>query len=341
MPRFSFPKFLWLFGVGNAVVWFGILFGVSHLIAAGLSPSSDFSHSAALWTICIVPLFTNVLAMQGSVVNLRVQYLEGQFDFATAAGESSPVLHNPWRVAATAGWLLCVPGIPIALAIAVAIFPQPVSARLVGVMLGTLGAISVLVGTRFVSAPEFQTFIARIGHHTSTSSPVVHYLLRHLALPWGVVNLVLNAILASVAYSRHLSETPALVSLRELRGDLASTSVILGLLIGLAATPEAECDAVTGAVEIPAHLPTQPPLHRRLLLVAALATFVWLTVTAVSALTQVENVSFLTAIVTKAVFAGFLAAASAAIHGCWSLARSRVKHAQWMSRAGSVLSVES
>jgi hypothetical protein len=331
MPRFSFPVFLWLFAVGNAVVWFGIAFVIVHLIAHGLSPTASFSRAAALWTICIAPLFANVLAVQGSIVNLRVQYLEGRFDLPEPGATAPAPLRNPWRVAAPAGWLLCLPGIPIALAVSAVALPQPVPTRTVGFVLGTFVALSVLVASHRVSAHELRSFAARLGQRPAAPSSAGSYLLRHLALPWALVNLILNGILGYLAYSRYLIRSPAVAPLAELRTDLAVTGLLLALLIGLAAAPEAECDAVTGAVELPAHESAMPSFAKRIGLAAVLAASVWLLMGVAAQLVRTDHVGVWTAVTTKAVFTGGLAAASAWLHGRWSLSGARIKHARWMS----------
>ena len=331
MPRFAFGVFVWIFAIGNAVVWFALLFGVAYLLAGALAPSGVLPRSTALWIVCLTPLAASVLAIQGSIVNLRVQFLEGRFDLPAIPHEPPPLV-NPWYTAGRTAVVVCLIGIPISYAAGRTFFGPMVTARSLGLVLGTFGAVSVLLATLSVSVREFYAFAARLGQPVPSPRRLVAYLGWHLALPWGVVNLILNGVTGWLAFYEHVQQAPHAMPLSLLRADLVGTSVLLTVLIGLAAVPEAECDAALGTVRVPPTLPPMPHLSRRLLFVAGFGTAVWLACTLVLMTSDLDGINVWAAIGLKAVFSGLLAAGCAAMYGRWSLGRARIKHVAWVGQ---------
>lgn len=320
MPRFSFRVFVWIFGIANAVVWFGIAFAAAHLVQSGLGDAAGLSRSQALWTVCIAPLALGVLAVQGAVVNLRAQYLDGRFHLPApdAAGSQRP-LTSPWIPAWRLGVTCWLIGFPILLASGWRLFPATVPARMLGVWLGSFAGLVVVVATLSVGVAHFHAFAARLGQRWTIPSRAWSYLGWRLALPWGLINLILNAVIGWITYHRFFVQQPPQVPFSDFRVDLVIMTVLLSILIPMAAMPEAMCDAAVGTVEMSEWLPAMPPLARRLLAVIGIGFAVWLVLTLVPLLVHRDHLSAWMAVSVKAVWAGVLAAGCAALWGGWAL----------------------
>jgi hypothetical protein len=324
MPRFSFRVFVWIFGISNGIVWFGIAFAVAHLLGSSLGGPDGLSRHQALWALCLTPLATSILSVQGAVVNLRAQYLEGRFTLPRLdAGAERRKLTSPWVPAGQAGIALWLLGLPILFGAGWWKLPPAVPARVLGVTLGSFAAFGVLAATLSVGIREFHTFAARLGPQGTKPRGAGPYLGWQLAMPWGVVNCVINAALGWVGYHRFFAESPPHVPFGVFRTDLVIMSIALSVLIPMAAMPEAQCDAAVGTVQISATLPTMPTSRRRLLLVLAIGLAVWTAVTLMPILVQRDALNAWTAVTVKALWGGALAAACAGLWAGWTLAQSR------------------
>jgi len=182
-----------------------------------------------------------------------------------------------------------------------------------------------LAATLSVGIREFHTFAARLGPQGTKPRGAGPYLGWQLAMPWGVVNCVINAALGWVGYHRFFAESPPHVPFGVFRTDLVIMSIALSVLIPMAAMPEAQCDAAVGTVQISATLPTMPTSRRRLLLVLAIGLAVWTAVTLMPILVQRDALNAWTAVTVKALWGGALAAACAGLwaDGHWRRAGTR------------------
>lgn len=327
MRQLPYRAFLWVFSFSNAIVWFFILYALSVFVHHHLGEQDRMSRTTAVRFFASVLLLPVVLALQGAIVNLREQFLIGRFtppaDGAAAGGE----LRNVWRVALWAGGCLAAAAVPIILIVAPAVLPAQLSAQQLARRFAATGALVIFGAVLWVSDREFRRYLQRIDEKPAIQLTLVKYVWRHIALPWGLINLLINAVLAWITYgegAQHLSGSVAVV---DLRLDLSVMAVLLSIFMALSALPEAETDFRRNLVRLPQAVPAMPRLWTRYLYAAAAGVSVYVIASGLIGAAGVNAIPLWAAVCIKAAAAGCIAAVAAGICAVWALARCAARHA--------------
>jgi hypothetical protein len=321
MPRFSYRTFVWIFAIGNAIVWFFILFGLGHLVYEHFAEETGLTWEGAWAFFALTPFVSSVLASQGAIVNLREQYLIGRFTPPPSAGARVPPPRNVWLMSARHA-------LPAALIAAVltTLVLQLVPATAVTHAaatygMGAIGATITLVLARTAADREFRRFHFHLGSVGRRPPSGRRYIVAHLVLPWVVINGILNAVFAWMLH--HQSEGPAapLVAIGDLRHDLVLSTFLICVFTALAVIPEVETDFALGTTpaDVSGHT-AMPPLWTRYAIALGLAAAVWILVTLFGQLVG-GGISLLATMVLKSLGSALLSGLAAAQCGRWALAR--------------------
>ncbi|HVN84607.1 MAG TPA: hypothetical protein VMW17_07170 [Candidatus Binatia bacterium] len=318
--RFSYPSFRWIFALGNAVVWFVILFSLGGLVHDHFAEDTGLSREGALYFFTLTPFVSSILATQGAVVNLRAQYLIGRFTAPPIPGAAPPPPANVWLVSIRSGLPLAAMLVPITL-MGGLFLPENLSDRATSVVMGGIGAAATLVLAVTVADREFRRFHYHLGGVRPRVTSTFHYLGRYIAAPWALINVALNAIFAWMLYHQGPGHTDVFVSIEELRHDLSTSALMICLFTALPVVPEVETDFAAGLTPTVVRNQSVRPLWQQLAAAACLAGGVWLIVTVAAQLTRSQGVPLAQTMAVKAVGGGFLAATAAVLSGRWTLSK--------------------
>ncbi len=321
MLRFNYRTFVWIFALSNAGVWFFIMFGVGHFIHALFAGGNGLPALTALAAFMLTPFVSGVLAAQGAIVNLRAQYLLGRFrPPAPARRPLAPPL-NPWLAATCAA----VPLAAILALIPLALFflglRAPLNAATTARGLGIVAATATMLLALKVADREFRRFHFHLGSVRRRWTHLGRYAWRRFGVPWAIVNFALNGLFAWMQYRQGPQHPATLVSLLELRPDLAIMTLLICVFMALATIPEVETDFAAGVTPTAATLPPMPPLWSRYALAGGMVTAVWLIPTMLAAALGNPGISLATTMALKATWGGVLAAAVSVQCTRWTLAR--------------------
>src|SRR5512139_431601 len=162
MPQFSYRAFLWVFAVSNAIVWFALLCGLALFLHAHFAHDGQITRQVALPMLCLGWLLPTVLCLQGAIVNLRAQFLEGRF---LPPAETEPVagnVRNPWQVAIGTAALFWSVGLPLCWVGLSRALPERLGTHATVLAMAGIGAAFLLVVIVHVADREFRAYLAVI-----------------------------------------------------------------------------------------------------------------------------------------------------------------------------------
>ncbi|HUI28561.1 MAG TPA: hypothetical protein VL403_20960 [Candidatus Kryptonia bacterium] len=332
IPHFRYATFRWLFALGNAVVWFWILYGLGNLVSEHFAQDQRLSREGALYFFALTPFVSCVLAGQGAILNLRAQYLIGRFSAPGISAAPPPPPGNVWLVSLRSALPLAAVALPLTLALGL-FLPESISSTTTSRLMGAIGSVLTFVLAATIADREFRRFQYYLGDVRPRTASVAGYVFGHLAIPWSTVNGILNGIFAWILYHQGAGHDTALVTIDELRHDLAITTFMVCLFTAMEAIAEAETDFASGTTPLAPNLPAMPALWLRFVLAGGLASAVWLTISLAARLTASEGITLFSTILIKALGGGLLAAAVAVVSGRWALARCHTR-AQFRAAGG-------
>lgn len=325
MPQFRYGTFLLIYATSNSVVWFFLLFGLGHLVYEHFSQATGLSRQGAWAFFALTPLVSSVLASQGAIVNLRAQYLIGRFTSPSRSWGPQPLPSNPWLVSLrTAVPLALVAGLSTSL-VMLLLSRDSFGLEATACTMGAIGAAVTFLLALTVSDREFRRFQYHLGNGGHSAVSLAGYIGQRLALPWGLVNGTLNGIFAWIVYHQGPGHSVSMVSVAELRHDLAATTFLICVFSALEIFPEVESDFASGTTPPVSELPPMPPLWRRYALVLGLTAIAWLAVTIIGKATAVFPLSLSWTIGVKTVWGAALAVLATAQCARWSLARCHAR----------------
>jgi hypothetical protein len=320
MPRFRYRTFLSLFALGNGIAWFLLLFLAGRWLLGMLSAQAELPTTATIALLVGLPLTASVLAAQGAIVNLRAQFLLGRFR-PPLRTRSVPPPGNPWWSALRIAPAFSVPQSSLAVVSTYFIgHLADLDRHHAAVLLGVLGAVQATALARLLAGSEFEKFYSRLGDLRPAARSVGTYVGVGFALPWGVINGVLNAGIGIIQY-RIGQPNDGLITTLDLRTDLSLMTFLICLFMAVATIPEVETDFAAGVAPPMLELPPMPPLLLRYLAVIGLAGAVWLAVTAISAFPFAATITPTVAVSVKSFGGALLGAAASARSAVWALAR--------------------
>jgi len=317
VPQFSYRLFVSVFAVSNAVIWAGILCGLGFFLDSHLVEGGRLGRQLTIRLLCLGWLLPTVLSLQGAIVNLRAQFLLGRFQLPAPAAATE--VANPWRVSiktAVRFWLIGLPILWIGLYL---LLPESVGARVMVMLMSGIGAALILGLILYVADREFQRYLAAIDQPPPARLSPTAYVVWHIALPWGAVNLLINAVLAWITYGTGAESGQ--VAVAALRVDLAVTTFLICVFMALSALPEVETDVRRNMVQLPPWLPSMPRLWSRYGYALTAALVVYTVFTGGASAFGVSSLSLAAAILIKAVTSGIIAAGAAGTCALWALGR--------------------
>lgn len=321
MGQLSYRVFLRVFGVSNAVVWFVILYGLGAFLQVRFAEDGRVRRQTAVTIVCLALLLPTVLAVQGAIVNLRVQFLAGRFLPPASRPAEEVRLRNPWRAALAVGALFSVIGLPVLVGGLTVLLPQSLGAPEVATIMGASGALTIFLLIVYIGDREFQRYLRALDGLQASPMSLVTYVVRRIALPWGSANALINGVLAWVMYRQSALHPSVVVSLSELRADLAVMAFLITVFMALSALPEAVTDFRRNLVRLPATLPPMPRLWTRYGYALGVALMMYVVVTGAAAASDASQVSLGAAVLIKGLSAGIIAGGAAGMCAVWSLAR--------------------
>ena len=339
MRQLPYRAFLWVFSVSNAVVWFGILYGLGYFMQTRFAVDGRVPQQTAVRMLCLAVLLPTVLALQGAIVNFRVQFIAGSFVPPPSFLPAPVALRNPWSVALLTAVMVWAVGIPVLAGGSRVLLPGSVAAPRVAAVLAGVGAFTILILVRYITDRDFGGFVGALDGDAAAPMPLATYVVRHIALPWGAVNAVINAVLAWMTYRQGPMHRAAMVSMEELRGDLVVMAFLISVFMALSAFPEAETDFRRRLVQVPARLPPMPRLWTRYAYAFGVALAMHIVLTAIAAAWGLSQVSLGVMVLVKAVAAGLIAAGASGLCAVWALSRCMERAAAPEIRAAEPVSV--
>jgi hypothetical protein len=321
MRPLPYRVFLWVFAFSNGVIWFGILFALGLFVQSRFAVEGALSWGTALRALWLALIFPMVLAVQGGIVNLRAQFLLGRFVLPVNCGTANGVVRNPWWpavVGGTAGWVMCLPVLVIGVRLLGTQGSQGVQ---FATILAGAGAVAMLLPVVIISDRELRCYARSIERPARARLPAGVYVLRNIALPWGVINLVINAVLAWVTYHQGPLHAAAGVAWEDLRLDLVVMSFLISVFMGLSALPEVETDFRRNLVWLPGDLPRMPRLWIRYAYALGIAALMYVTVTVTAAAVGSAATALGFAVLAKGVAAGVVAGGASGACAVWGLSR--------------------
>jgi hypothetical protein len=319
MPQFSYRAFVWVFAVSNAIIWGGILCGLGFFLESHFAEGGRLTRHLTVRVLCLAWLLPTVLSLQGAIVNLRAQFLLGRFRLPTAVAAAATDVANPWRIAIRTAALFWGVGLPLFWIGFHLLLPDSVSAQAMVALMSVIGAVLILGLILYVADREFRRYLAAIDQRRPTRLSPMEYVAWHIAVPWGAVNLLINAVLAWITYG--IGADGGHVSVVDLRLDLLVMTFLISVFMALSALPEVETDVRRNMVQLPPWLPSMPRLWSRYGYALALTLVMYAIFTAGTFAFGEASISLAAAIVIKAVTSGIVAAGAAGTCALWALGR--------------------
>jgi hypothetical protein len=324
IPRFRYGTFRWIFALGNAVVWFCILYGLGDLVHDHFAQDHGLSREGALYFFTLTPFVSCILASQGAIVSLRAQYLIGRFSSPPPPTTAPPAPENVWLASIRSSLPLAAMASPLTLLLGL-LLPEGIADTTTSRLIGAIGGSLAFLVALTVADREFRRFQFHLGAVRPPAASVARYLCGRLAAPWGAINVIFNSIFAWMLYHQGPGHSAALVAFDELRHDLSLTTFMVCLFTALPVIPEVETDFAAGITPLAANLSPMPPLWLRLALAGSLAGLVWLGVTMAAHGARTAGVTLESTIIMKAAGGGTLATLVAYQSGRWALARCQAQ----------------
>jgi hypothetical protein len=321
MRQLPYRAFLWIFSVSNAVVWFGILYGLGYFMQTRFAIDGRVDRRSAVTMVCVALLLPTVLALQGAIVNFRVQFIGGRFAPPAHLPGTRAAVHNPWSAATVTAMLFWVVGVPVLAGGLRVLLPSNVGASRVAIVMAGVGALVILILVRYITDRDLRHYVGALDVAPATQVPMAAYVIGRIALPWGAVNAVINAALAWMMYRQGPMHPAAMVSVDELRGDLVVMSFLISVFMALSALPEAETDCQRRFVRATAGLPLMPRLWTRYGYALGVALAMHIVLTATAAACGISQISLGAMVLIKGVTAGLVAAGAAGMCAVWALSR--------------------
>ena len=321
MRPLPYRVFLWVFAISNAVIWFGILFALGIFVQSRFAEEGGLTRSTALRALCLALFFPMVLAVQGGIVNLRAQFLLGRFVLPGNCGEVDGAVRNPWWpavVGGATGWVICLPVLLFGVHFLAA---EALRAVQFATTLAGAGAVVIVFLVVTFSDRELRCYARSIEAPARAGIPAGVYVLRNIALPWGGINLVINAVLAWVTYHQGPMHAAAGVAWEDLRLDLVVMSFLISVFMALSALPEVETDFRRNLVRFPGDLPRMPRLWIRYVYALGIAALMYVTVTVAAAAVGSATLPLGFAVLAKGVAAGVVAGGASGACAVWGLSR--------------------
>jgi hypothetical protein len=319
LSQFSYRTFVWVFAVSNAIVWGGILCGLGFFLASHFAEGGRLTRHLAVRVLCLAWLLPTVLSLQGAIVNLRAQFLLGRFRPPSAVAVAATEVANPWSVAIRSGVLFWIIGLPLCWVGLHLLLPESVNAQAMVALMSAIGAVLMLGFILYVADREFQRYLAVIDQPRPARLSPMEYVVRYIAVPWGAVNLLINAVLAWITYGT--GADGGHVALVDLRLDLLVMTFLISFFMALSALPEVETDVHRNMVQVPPWLPSMPRLWSRYGYAVALTLVMGTIFTAGMSAFGGASISLAAAIVIKAITSGIVAAGAAGTCALWALGR--------------------
>lgn len=320
MRPLPYRVFLWVFSFSNAVVWFFLLCGLGVFVHGHLAEAGVLSRGAAVRFFAAAIVLPIALALQGAIVNLRAQFLIGRFLAPAERGPLEPV-RNPWLVAVPFAVGLCAVAVPILVGALMILLPAELNARGTPLLIGGVGAVLVFGAVVRVADREFRHYLQAIDRPPAAPMLLATYLLRNIALPWALINLLINAVLAWITYGQGPWLASGTVSMIDLRLDLTVMALLISICMALSALPEAETDFRRGLVRLPVAMPSMPRLWTRYIYALLVAFGMYSLVTAAARALSVSEIPLCGVIVLKGLCAAVVAGAAAGLCALWALGR--------------------
>jgi hypothetical protein len=325
MRQLPYRVFLWVFGVSNAVVWFLILYGLGYFIQTRFAVDGHVSRESATAMLCLALVLPTVLAVQGAIVNLRVQFIGGRF-LPPAAPPSTTRLRNPWKTALLTAAAFWGVGVPVLISARTVLLPTSVGTSQLARLMAGMGALVVLIVIRYAANRDFVSYARALDSGGGTQVSIARYVVGHIALPWATVNAVINGVLAWLTYHQGPTHPAATVSVAELRGDLVVMGFLISMFMALSAFPEAETDFRRNFVRLPHVLPSMPRLWTRYGYALGVGLVMHILVTATTAICNVAQIALATTVLVKGVSAAIIAGAASGSCAVWALSRCAQRH---------------
>jgi hypothetical protein len=308
-----------VFAVSNAIVWSGILCGLGFFLEGHFAEGGRLTRHLAVRVLCLAWLLPTVLSLQGAIVNLRAQFLLGRFRAPSAVAAAATEVANPWRIAIRAAALFWIMGLPLFWIGLHLLLPDSVSAQVMVGLMSAIGAVLILVLILYAADREFQRYLAALDQPRPARLSPMEYVAWHIAVPWGAVNLLINAVLAWITYGT--GADGGHVAVVDLRLDLLVMTFLISVFMALSALPEVETDVRRNMVQLPPWLPSMPRLWSRYGYALALTLVMDTLFTAGTSAFGGSSISLAAAIVIKAVDSGIVAAGAAGTCALWALGR--------------------
>ncbi len=318
MRQLPYRLFLWVFSISNAIVWFLILSILGVFLHHHFASDGRMSRVLAVRAVCLGLALPMALSLQGAILNLRVQFVEGRFLPPRDGAVGTGPMRNPWRVSvkiAALVWTMAV--LPLGVALSM-LLPEDLGPRQFPILIAGIGAGCVLVLAITIADREFRRYLDHIDDGPTVPISAAAYAGWHIAMPWGAINLFINAVLAWITYRSVSGGEVAVVNLRL---DLVVMTFLISVFMALSALPEVECDVRRKVVALPLWLPSMPRLWLRYVYAAAAAALMYGLVTLAAAAAGSEVVSLTAAVLIKALASGVIAAGAAGTCALWALGR--------------------
>jgi hypothetical protein len=326
-----FPTFRIVLSLGNAAVWGLILFGIGALVASQFHQDGIVARSVVLVTVAATALVAGILAVQGAVVNLEHQLLHGRFTYAPATADSrSP--RNVWRVAVSASLLLCAAWVPFWLMIGGLVLGQGLSSGRTRLLIGGLGFVAVALTVYLFAPLELRRRAGAVASATRAVA-VGPYLRWQYALPWGVVNGTLGGVLAWLSSPAHRDPTVQRLPQAQLAFDLALSTFLICVFMGVVTMGQAEVDVARGRVLVDRRFAPMPRLWLRFLYAALAAVTVWLSWSLFAGVGGLPAISLPVSFGVKTLLGGIVGAVAAWRCAAWSVARAAAQRATSLGEA--------
>jgi hypothetical protein len=310
-------------GLIQGGLWLAISAGAAGvLIYPNFQTGGMVSARAASLYLVATALFAGIIAGFGAVNAARMDFLAGKIaldEQDRASGAALPAPAKPlwakflfgviaqWLVLAGAGaaifYLVFRAGVPLAGLLVVA-----------GVIGGAHGGAVAWWSSR----RELKKYVA---HPPTAAEPFGGiYVWREHALGNGVINFLINPLVGYATFHVSAKHPAALVGWGEATLDMIVLCVMVGILVPIGATIQAQNDVKEGRIVPPRPARPAPGLVVRWLIQIAIGLTVGLTFAAASRLLAADGLALSTVMVLKGVISGALGAAAGMLAAWWSAA---------------------
>ncbi len=241
----------------TSVIW-SVLLALVGFVFAGLITDGVLSASAAAYLMAAIFVFVPLFAAQGVQVGMIEGLAKGDFllppglDGAGGTTSGGPPARqgtgNPWTTGVRWALALGAPAALTAYLAAPALWPSGLTRGSFVLLLVCCGALLAAVTAYFVCGRRFlREALVPLGQRRWNGSRREYLLLRH-ALPNGLANAVINALVAFVVFPRPTLDPATTMGAEMVVGDTLITLLILTGAVTAGARGHARSDLRWGVV---------------------------------------------------------------------------------------------